>query len=104
MNICVTGGAIYWSHLVDRLIELGHNVLVIDNLSQVCVLFVHESAQFIEMNVRDPKLVSIFEKFKPSIVFHEAAQTMVQSSMENPGYDCDVNLLGLLNVLDACRS
>ena len=32
-----------------------------------------------------------------------AAQTMVQSSMENPGYDCDVNLLGLINVLDACR-
>ena len=58
---------------------------------------------FIEMDVRDPKLVSIFEEFKPSIVFHEAAQTMVQSSMENPSYDCDVNLLGLINVLDACR-
>ena len=62
-----------------------------------------KSAQFIEMDVRDPKLVSIFEEFKPSIVFHEAAQTMVQSSMENPSYDCDVNLLGLINVLDACR-
>ena len=45
----------------------------------------------------------IRDRFKPSIVFHEAAQTMVQSSMENPGYDCDVNLLGLINVLDACR-
>ena len=104
MNICVTGGAGFiGSHLVDRLIELGHNVLVIDNLSTGMRSFVHESAQFIEMDVRDPKLVSIFEEFKPSIVFHEAAQTMVQSSMENPGYDCDVNLLGLINVLDACR-
>ena len=52
------------------------------------------------MDVEDPKLVSIFEEFKPSIVFHEAAQTMVCSpSMENPGYDCDVNLLGLINAL-----
>lgn len=65
--------------------------------------FVHEDAQFIEMDVRDPKLLSVFEEFKPSIVFHEAAQTMVQSSMENPSYDCDVNLIGLINVLDACR-
>ena len=104
MNICVTGGAGFiGSHLVDRLIELGHNVLVIDNLSTGMRSFVHEAAQFIEMDVRDPKLVSIFEEFKPSIVFHEAAQTMVQSSMENPSYDCDVNLLGLINVLDACR-
>ena len=104
MNICVTGGAGFiGSHLVDRLIELGHNVLVIDNLSTGMRSFVHEAAQFIEMDVRDPQLVSIFEEFKPSIVFHEAAQTMVQSSMENPSYDCDVNLLGLINVLDACR-
>ena len=104
MNICVTGGAGFiGSHLVDRLIELGHNVLVIDNLSTGMRSFVHDSAQFIEMDVRDPKLLSVFEEFKPSIVFHEAAQTMVQSSMENPSYDCDVNLLGLINVLDACR-
>ena len=48
MNICVTGGAGFiGSHLVDRLIELGHNVLVIDNLFYwFCVLFVHEAAQF----------------------------------------------------------
>mgnify|MGYP002618029075 CR=1 FL=1 len=104
MNICVTGGAGFiGSHLVDRLIELGHNVLVIDNLSTGMRSFVHDSAQFIEMDVRDPKLLSVFEEFKPSIVFHEAAQTMVQSSMENPSYDCDVNLIGLINVLDACR-
>ena len=104
MNICVTGGAGFiGSHLVDRLIELGHDVLVIDNLSTGMRSFVHEAAQFIEMDVRDPKLLSVFEDFKPSIVFHEAAQTIVQSSMENPGYDCDVNLLGLINVLEACR-
>ena len=58
MNICVTGGAGFiGSHLVDRLIELGHDVLVIDNLSTGMRSFVHEDAQFIEMDVRDPKLL-----------------------------------------------
>lgn len=66
MNICVTGGAGFiGSHLVDRLIELGHNVLVIDNLSTGMRSFVHESAQFIEMDVRDPKLVSILKNLSP---------------------------------------
>lgn len=104
MNICVTGGAGFiGSHLVDRLIALGHTVLVIDNLSTGVRAFINKAAHFVELDVRDPKLVTIFEDFKPSIVFHEAAQTMVPSSMENPKYDCDVNLLGLINVLDACR-
>ena len=50
MNICVTGGAGFiGSHLVDRLIELGHDVLVIDNLSTGMRSFVHEDAQFIEI-------------------------------------------------------
>ena len=53
MNICVTGGAGFiGSHLVDRLIELGHDVLVIDNLSTGMRSFVHEDTQFIEMDVR----------------------------------------------------
>ena len=48
MNICVTGGAGFiGSHLVDRLIDLGHNVLVIDNLSTGMRSFVHESAQLL---------------------------------------------------------
>ena len=60
MNICVTGGAGFiGSHLVDRLIELGHDVLVIDNLSTGMRSFVHEDAQFIEMDVRDLYLKSL---------------------------------------------
>ena len=104
MRVCVTGGAGFiGSHLVDRLIELGHTVLVIDNLTTGVREFVNPKATFIEMDVRDANIESIFADFKPQVVFHEAAQTMVPASMENPKMDCDVNLLGLVNILEASR-
>ena len=102
MNICVTGGAGFiGSHLVDRLINDGHTVLVIDNLSSGSREFVNSKAQFIEMDIRDSKLSSTICEFKPEYIFHEAAQTEVSVSMNNPKLDCDVNLMGLINVLDA---
>ena len=104
MRVCVTGGAGFiGSHLVDRLIALGHTVLVIDNLTTGVLEFVNPKAVFIEMDVRDANIESIFADFKPQVVFHEAAQTMVPASMENPKMDCDVNLLGLVNILEASR-
>ena len=104
MRVCVTGGAGFiGSHLVDRLIALGHTVLVIDNLTTGVREFVNPKAVFIEMDVRDANIESIFADFKPQVVFDEAAQTMVAASMENPKMDCDVNLLGLVNILEASR-
>lgn len=104
MRVCVTGGAGFiGSHLVDRLIALGHTVLVIDNLTTGVREFINPKATFIETDVRDANIESIFADFKPQVVFHEAAQTMVPASMENPKMDCDVNLLGLVNILEASR-
>ena len=104
MRVCVTGGAGFiGSHLVDRLIALGHTVLVIDNLSTGVQEFVNSEAIFVEMDVRDSNIDFIFADFKPRVVFHEAAQTMVPASMVNPKMDCDVNLLGLVNILEASR-
>ena len=104
MRVCVTGGAGFiGSHLVDRLIALGHTVFVIDNLTTGVREFVNPKAVFIEMDVRDANIESIFADFKPQVVFHEAAQTMVPASMVNPKMDCDVNLLGLVNILEASR-
>ena len=102
MRICVTGGAGFiGSHLVDRLINDGHTVLVIDNLSSGSRKFINSKAQFIEMDIRDSNLSSTICEFKPEYIFHEAAQTEVSVSMNNPKLDCDVNLMGLINVLDA---
>lgn len=104
MNICVTGGAGFiGSHLTDRLIALGHKVVVVDNLISGCREFVHKDAEFIQMDIRDAGLTELFRAHQIEYVFHEAAQTMVDASMKDPKYDCDVNLMGLLNVLNACR-
>lgn len=103
MNIIVTGGAGFiGSHLVDRLLAEHHEVLVIDNLSTGSRDNVNSKAQFVEMDIRSSELITLFNEFKPQYVFHEAAQTMVPISMQNPELDCDVNLMGLINVLNAC--
>lgn len=102
MRITVTGGAGFiGSHLVDRLIEDGHTVQVIDNLYTGNKEFVHSKAQFVELDIRDPKLYSILEEFRPDYIFHEAAQTEVSTSMSDPMLDCDINLIGLINLLNA---
>lgn len=103
MKISVTGGAGFiGSHLVDRLIEQGHTVQVIDNLSTGSLSNVNEKAQFLNMDIRSSELTKVWEEFKPDYVFHEAAQTMVPVSMKDPALDCDVNLMGLINVLNSC--
>ena len=102
MNICVTGGAGFiGSHLVDRLIKEGHRVQVIDNLSSGLREFVNPKAEFVELDIRDAKILDVFQDFQPDYVFHEAAQTVVGESMVNPTKDCDINLMGLLNLLQA---
>lgn len=102
MRITVTGGAGFiGSHLVDRLIEDGHTVQVIDNLYTGNKEFVHSKAQFVELDIRDPKLYSVLEEFRPDYIFHEAAQTEVSTSMSDLMLDCDINLMGLINLLNA---
>lgn len=102
MRITVTGGAGFiGSHLVDRLIEDGHTVQVIDNLYTGNKEFVHSKAQFVELDIRDPKLYSVLEEFRPDYIFNEAAQTEVSTSMSDPMLDCDINLMGLINLLNA---
>ena len=102
MRITVTGGAGFiGSHLVYRLIEDGHTVQVIDNLYTGNKEFVHSKAQFVELDIRDPKLYSVLEEFRPDYIFHEAAQTEVSTSMSDPMLDCDINLMGLINLLNA---
>ena len=97
----VTGGAGFiGSHLVDALIEKGHEVLVIDNLSAGKKEHLNPKAQFYQLDIRD------FEKIKPlfnnvNFVFHLAAIPRVPLSVKDPVGTSDVNVSGTINVFKA---
>ena len=55
------------------------------------------------MDIRDEKLISLFKNHHFDIVYHEAAQTMVPLSIQDPKFDAEENIVGLLNVLEASR-
>ncbi len=103
MRILVTGGAGFiGSNLVDTLINLGHDVAVIDNLSSGLRKNLNPKARFYEMDIRDKKLFEVFQREKPDIVDHHAAQIDVRKSGEDPVADAEANILGSLNVITSC--
>ncbi|MGA7572243.1 MAG: NAD-dependent epimerase/dehydratase family protein [Candidatus Aquilonibacter sp.] len=104
MRIIVTGGAGFiGSHIVDTYLAAGHEVLVLDSLWEHGGgrrMNVPERANFTHMDIRDEGVMRIFKEFKPQIVSHHAAQHSVAISSRDPKYDADVNVMGLLNILE----
>ncbi len=104
MKVLVTGGAGFiGSHLVDSLIERGHKVVVVDDLSSGKREHVHPGARMYELDIRSPDLDRVFSQERPELVDHHAAQVDVRRSMADPLFDADVNVLGSLNVLECTR-
>jgi UDP-glucose 4-epimerase len=106
MNVLVTGGAGFiGSHVVDALIDGGHSVSVVDNLWEHGGgrrENVNPEARFFEIDVRDPALDGVFEQERPEVVCHLAAQHSVKISTDDPVHDAQVNVLGLINLLQCC--
>jgi UDP-glucose 4-epimerase len=101
MKVLVTGGAGFiGSHIVDRLIQEGHDVVVVDNLSTGKKKNLNRAARFYKMDILSPKIEKIFKKEKPDLISHHAAQMDVRRSVADPIFDAQVNILGLLNVLE----
>ncbi len=104
MKILVTGGAGFiGSHIVDALVKLGHDVVVVDNLSTGSKENLNPKAKFYEVDITDlEKLKEVFEKERPELVNHHAAQSFVSVSVKKPFFDAQVNIVGSLNLLECC--
>lgn len=103
MKILVTGGAGFvGSNIVDILIENNNDVVIIDNLSTGNKNFINKKAKLYIADIKG-EINSIFEKEKPDMVIHTAAQVMLRKSIEEPIFDASTNILGTINVLESCR-
>ena len=106
MKILVTGGAGFiGSHLLQLLQgQQGVEVVVYDNLSSGRREHVPKGIRLVEGDVRDAEgLANLFASEAFDSVVHLAAQTMVPYSLSHPEEDCQINLLGLINILECCR-
>jgi UDP-glucose 4-epimerase len=101
--LVVGGAGFIGSHVVDALIMRGLNVVVMDDLSSgKKENILNKDVVFIEGDIRDKELVNhTFEVHKPDFVFHLAAQISVSRSVREPQFDADVNIMGMLNLLEA---
>jgi UDP-glucose 4-epimerase len=98
----VTGGAGFiGSHITDALLDAGHSVTVIDDLSRGRRAQVNPAARFVELDITSDALAAAVAEAKPEVVFHHAAQIDVRESVRDPLHDADVNVVGTVNVLRA---
>ena len=100
------GGGFIGSHLCDRLLAEGKRVVAVDDLSTGRIANLAEARgygqqfSFHNMDIRLDELRTIFDRHKPEVVMHLAAQASVPTSVEDPQKDASVNVMGLLNVLE----
>jgi UDP-glucose 4-epimerase len=102
MKILVTGGAGFiGSHIVDRYVSEEHQVLVVDDLSTGSKENINKKATLIKIDIRSLSLKSLILREKPEVINHHAAQINLRQSVENPIKDADINIMGLLNLMES---
>lgn len=106
----ITGGAGFiGSHLVDGLLEQGHEVLAFDNLSTGLEYFLegaknNKRFRLITGDIREnEEIVQAAKSFSPDWIIHFAANADVRRGLERPRRDLEYNTIGTWNVLDACQ-
>ena len=104
MRLLITGGAGFiGSNLGDKAIEAGWKVAVLDDLSSGRRENVPDAAEFFQVDIQDATSIdSAFTSFKPTAVSHQAAQASVAVSVREPQKDASINIIGSINVMQAC--
>jgi UDP-glucose 4-epimerase len=104
MKALITGGAGFiGSTVADEFIRQGWDVVIVDNLSVGKRENVNPKATFYQVDIRDESLAEVFEKERPDLVDHHAAQVSVLRSVDDPLRDASINVLGSLNVIECSR-
>ena len=105
MKVLVTGGAGFIaSHIVDAYVERGHEVFIFDDLSTGQRTNLNPRAIFHQVDIADVKAVKLIAQIKPDVLNHHAAQMDVRHSVADPQFDARVNILGFINLLEACKN
>ncbi|MGC9361802.1 MAG: NAD-dependent epimerase/dehydratase family protein [Candidatus Syntrophosphaera sp.] len=103
MKILLTGGAGFIaSHIADAYLASGHEVVVVDDLSTGSRQNLNPRAIFHQIDIRDESLEEVFTAERPDIVNHHAAQISVPLSITQPQLDVDINVRGMVNLLQNC--
>lgn len=110
MRVLVTGAAGFiGSHLVDRLLAEGDEVFGIDDMSSGQMSNLVDARRsttgkfkFHRLDITSTALGEHVKRMKPELVFHLAAQVDVRRSVKDPIHDAMVNVVGTLNLLQAC--
>ncbi len=104
MKVLVTGGAGFiGSHVCDQFVNDGHEVIALDNLSSGKKENLHSKVRLAELDIRSPEAAKLILAEKPQVICHLAAQMDVRRSVEDPRFDAEANILGMLNLLEAAR-
>lgn len=105
MKIAVTGGAGFiGSTIVDSYINLGHEVVILDNLSTGKLENINPKAKFIKIDINDNEIHDLFLNEKFDLVSHQAAQMDVRFSVSNPQFDAKNNIVGSINLFEAAKN
>lgn len=104
MRVLITGGAGFiGSHIVELLLEHGHDVAVIDNLSTGKEENVPKGARLYPVDLTSWRIQEVLAAERPEVIIHQAAQIDVRRSVENPAMDARVNIIGSINLLEHAR-
>jgi UDP-glucose 4-epimerase len=105
MNILITGGAGFIaSHITDLYLANGHNVLIVDDLSSGNEKNINRRAKFVKMDIRDAKIRDLIKENHIEMINHHAAQISVRNSVDDPLNDADINIKGIINILEVVKN